>query len=639
MKLMCLRRRALITMTISTASTAAAATLASVALAAGSLTVTTCGAFVFNHAAVTGINTTFYCPPGTNVPPGMSIGAFQNKVRAGQRATWQATAPSGLSIVGASIPTNDMYSIHLNDNQGWGGGFYWAGGGAPTRDGMRSYSVSGLNSPYFGFQIVCGWSTCNGSTHPAQVTVEQISLQAMETQGPWLSAPDGLWQASGWVRGNWPLDFSGDSPNGICSFSATFSGSVLHGPTSPQNGSVWHQCAAPAFAQTVSTGAFGEGGLPLTLVDVDAAGVFGAVSKTVYVDNSSPSVALSGPHDAPTSAGVQYITATAAAGPSGVAGISCAVDGAPAQWHPGASASVPVGGLGVHSLTCSSANNARDASGNPAWSAPAAWTLSIRQPSVSAVSFARAFKVRECRRVSERQWVHGKSVTVRRHGHRVRVKRRGHFRTVNRIRCHRVTHTIRRTERVPFGARTTISGWLGTTQGDALGGQPVRIMTAADNGLGRFRQVAAAITRADGTWRARLPAGPSRLVVAVYDGASSVEPAFSEPAHLVVPASIRLLSIRPRHAPWGGTIMITGLLRGGYLPSAGERVDVRLSYNGGSADIASTHVTGRGRFKLRYRFSSGSGTVDYPIWLTTSADSAYPYAPASSRKKIVVVGP
>src|SRR5450755_1157083 len=96
-------------------------TLAAPALGAGSMTVTTCGAFVFNHSAAPGITTSINCPPGTTLPPGMSIEGFQNNVKKGPAGNWQATAPAGLSIVGASIPANDMYSIHLNDGKGWGG--------------------------------------------------------------------------------------------------------------------------------------------------------------------------------------------------------------------------------------------------------------------------------------------------------------------------------------------------------------------------------------------------------------------------------------------------------------------------------------------------------------------------------------
>src|ERR1039458_7235159 len=91
----------------------------SAAQGAGMLAVSTCGAFVFQSAAASGLNTLEYCPAGTNVPPGMSIMTGGNKVKAGTRASWQANAPAGIAITGASIAANQMYSIHINDGTGW----------------------------------------------------------------------------------------------------------------------------------------------------------------------------------------------------------------------------------------------------------------------------------------------------------------------------------------------------------------------------------------------------------------------------------------------------------------------------------------------------------------------------------------
>jgi hypothetical protein len=250
-----------------------AAVTVSAAQGAGTLVVSTCGASVFQHAAVFGLNTLEYCPPGTNIPPGMSIMTGGNKVNAGTHATWQANAPAGIAITGASIAANQMYSIHINDSTGWGGGFYYAGGNSTTHNNETSYAVSGLNSSYFGFKVICGWSTCNGSTNPAQLTVESMNLIATETQGPSLTAPDGLWQASGWARGSWPLHFFGDSPSGLCSLTASLNGQAIPGTSSPADQSVWHQCSAPAVNQTIQTGDYGQGAVPLTIAATDAAGV------------------------------------------------------------------------------------------------------------------------------------------------------------------------------------------------------------------------------------------------------------------------------------------------------------------------------------------------------------------------------
>jgi hypothetical protein len=473
-----------------------------------------------------------------------------------------------------------------------------------------------------------------------------------------LTAPDGLWQAPGWVRGSWPLHFYGDSPSGLCNLSASLDGQSIPGTSSPVNQAAWHQCNAAAVDQNIQTGSYGQGPLSLTLDAVDAAGVPASVTKTVYVDNSAPTVAISGPQDAPITAGVQYLTVAATAGPSGVAGISCSLDGAPAQWQAGATESIPVRGLGDHVLKCSSADNARDGSGNAGWSPPATRDVTIRQPTVTDVSFHRIAGALRCARVRERIHVPAQYGWVHVHHRKVRVRIPAQNRTVIRVRCHPhyVKHRVRihgrwrvvRTpvlprvvrsgvRRVAFGARTTIHGWLGTTQGNALAGQTVQILAAPNNGQGAFAPESVATTAANGTWSARLPAGPSRIIKAVYSGGGTVEPSAGQ-ALVVVPASIQL-RIRPRHAHWGGKLAITGRVRGGFLPAAGEAVILSVFFAGREHDFAHVSVSGNGRFRYIYTFLPGNGDASYPFSAETVRESDYAFAPGRSRREIVHVSP
>jgi hypothetical protein len=399
--------------------------------------------------------------------------------------------------------------------------------------------------------------------------------------------------------------------------------------------------------------------MPLTLSARNAAGVSSSTSTTAYIDNQVPAIALSGPTDAPTTAGVQYVNAVAATnGPSGIAGIGCSLDGAPALWYPGTGARVPVFGLGVHRVTCASANNARDATGNLGTSAPATWILSIRQPSVSALSFTRVVDALRCARTRERVRIPSHWVTVPWHGQHLRIKLPGQTRTVTVVHCHPVLvrrrvrthghwrvervvvlpHTVQASSRrVAYGAATRVSGWLGTSQGNALGGQLVQVIAAPDNGSGQFRQVATATTAANGGWSAPVPAGPSRILEAVYPGTALTEPSESALARVVVPASVRL-SIRPRHTHWGGTITITGQLRGGHVPPAGEVLFVRLKYNGKQIEVDHVRTGSDGRFRTSYTFLGGAGTAAYPFWVTSVPESDYPFAAGSSRQIRVTVG-
>jgi hypothetical protein len=186
-----------------------------------------------------------------------------------------------------------------------------------------------------------------------------------------------------------------------------------------------------------------------------------------------------------------------------------------------------------------------------------------------------------------------------------------------------------------------VVGWLGTATGNALGGQPVRILTAPDNGSGAFTQATVATASVDGSWSVRLPAGPSRLVEAVYDGASTVEPTSSGQIQVIVPASVKLLSVSPHHVGWGGTVRIAGQLKGGYLPAAGTLVRLRIGFGSGYTTYGvQEHVTGNGRFTTTYTFGAGIPGVRRRYWFQIASLPVgdYPYAPANSRRITVTVG-
>ena len=640
--------------------------------------VITCGPYanhVFQHAAAFGISTGGTCPNPPYSGGGLEVWSNGNDIPAGSRADWQATAPSGLAIVGASVPNGSLVSTGVDDGEGYGGGFYWAGGGAGTYDGEPSIGVGPFFSNYFGFQLVCGVSTC--TTGLSHLLVGEITLYVQETTGPTLVSPDGVWQSSGWVRGDWTLHLYGDSPSGLCGLGASISGQSVASSSSSQDPSVWHQCSAPGISQTIHTWQYGEGSMPLTLSALDAAGVPVSYTKTIYVDNSQPSVAMSGPTDAPSTAGVQYVTATGGGSPSGIDGLSCSVDGAPAQWYPGASAEVPVSGVGAHSVRCSAANNAVDQAGNHGWSDPASWSVKIGEPTVSGISFGNVVDALRCARVKERVTVPARWVTVR-HGHKlVKVRRPAHTKLVKVMRCHprttlrRVTVwvtvrrqgrkvRVKRTElervvltphvvnstsrRVPYGHGTTVNGWLGTDAGIALGGQTVSVLTAPDNGLGQFTAATTVTTVANGSWSASLPPGPSRLVEAVYGGSPTTEPSSSPDVLMAVPAKLRV-KIKPARVSWGKRVVISGQILGGYIPANQREVSQLLRLRIGVVGIGISQTAGipdvnrAGQFRTSFCFNTGRGVVHYWFSVSTLVETDYPFQPASSRRLQVKVGP
>ena len=472
---------------------------------------------------------------------------------------------------------------------------------------------------------------------------------ATENQGPSLIASVGnnLWyQAGRWVRndsgdGGWPIALSSSDPSGVCDMWAYVNGAVVQGPTATPNTAVWHQCPDQTWTQgaVVNTRDYvpGAGQLSLELDALNAAGVDSRVAETLNVDNDPVGVSLSTPNDPDTSQWVGHpvtVDAAASAGPSGIGGMNCSTDGAPAHAYP--AGGVSVDGNGMHTVSCTAWNQAEAPSGRPATGTrsvtvpidetppnttfeaqnpgdptglvvdtgdsesgvaggqiemrPAtggAWTalptqfdgqhllsrfddaglsgpyefqavacdnvgncsatdqqlaLPLRLASSSHVSFRKIVNPLQPRVVRQRVRVGWHWANVRRHGRLVRVKRGGHFKTIKVVKVVKhCTDQARPRRPSSLAAEARLQDPEAAPQEN--GPRPVwpqgHDPRAADHrtrradrrgsraGHGRARQSSSPPSprprlrpRApDGSWKAILPPGPSRLIRAVYGGA------------------------------------------------------------------------------------------------------------------------
>jgi hypothetical protein len=599
------------------------------------------------------------------------VGSFQinpaSEPEDGAKGQWMTVPPKQIAITGASVLRNWILVNPGLGGYGFAASFFWETGsqriypGADCCGGMNYASQqlerSFSGSHYFGFAVKCEISTC---AEPSQILdIRGVQLVGEDNASPTLT-PLGqniLYANGGWIRGSgWSASFQASADDGICDMAETVDGAWVQGPydTSPNHGS-WTQCPTPQSQyNTIDTDRYANGALSIAYAASDAASPANVAKARalVYVDNVTPTVGLSGPAYALSSAGTQYVTVTAGAGPSGVAAIFCSLDSGPWQRYAAATAQVPVAGVGEHAVSCYATNHAIDPSGQPATSPLETFHIDIQEPTVSSISFARIADALRCHRSHRRILIPAQTVTEHYHHHKIRVRIRAHHKWIKTLHCHaRVVHehirvghrwVTRRVvllphavrvdfKRVPFGRSTTVSGWLGTSGGDAIGRAPVEILTAPDDGSDRFSVVATTTTQESGDWQVRLRPGPSRLVEAAYPGSPTLAATTSAPVTLTVPASLSL-SIRPRDTHWTGTIRISGRLRGGYIPPSGELVVLKVGWRGGSAEIGHLYVGADGRFNVRYTFLRGSGSETYRIWASSVRESDYPYAPASSRR-------
>ena len=198
------------------------------------------------------------------------------------------------------------------------------------------------------------------------------------------------------------------------------------------------------------------------------------------------------------------------------------------------------------------------------------------------------------------------------------------------------------TEHVRHGHATTVSGWLGLSDGTALAGQTVQILTAPDNGLGQFAVAATATTAANGTWTAdaarRARPGSSRPPT---PAAPTTEATVSGQVKVVVRSRIKLKSVTPSRVAWGQSVTIKGKLIGGYLPAGGVNVRLRIGIGDAKATYGvQEHVAGNGRFTTTYTFGAGEARIHRRYWfqIATLPSGNYPYAPSSSNRIYVKVG-
>jgi hypothetical protein len=193
-----------------------------------------------------------------------------------------------------------------------------------------------------------------------------------------------------------------------------------------------------------------------------------------------------------------------------------------------------------------------------------------------------------------------------------------------RLQIHDPANVRRRYQQRAF----TIHGVLTNEQGEAIEGASLEVIGRRAP-LEHEVLLARIATAGDGTFTAKLPAGPSRRIVIGYrafTGATqySAKTTLTE----TIAAGVRL-RVSPRRTAPGATITLSGWVAGP-LPAHGVLVELLVHYRGAWEPFRDARTGAGGRFAVRYHFEGATGRFPFRAKVL-GEQSGFPYATGLSR--------
>lgn len=198
-------------------------------------------------------------------------------------------------------------------------------------------------------------------------------------------------------------------------------------------------------------------------------------------------------------------------------------------------------------------------------------------------------------------------------------------------------HQIRRS-----GAGAIAVGKLMTTIGTPVAGEEVTLMETFDRGARVAQRTLTIRTDAQGAFRVKLRAGPSRLISAEYPGDDRRTHAQSGLLRISATTSVAL-AITPTVTRNGRAVNMTGKVTGrqARVPARGKMIEIQYFDPSRKLwrPVEILHTSGSGRFHYSYRFRTISSAQQIIFRALAPAESGWPFLPAASRRQTVVVYP
>lgn len=190
----------------------------------------------------------------------------------------------------------------------------------------------------------------------------------------------------------------------------------------------------------------------------------------------------------------------------------------------------------------------------------------------------------------------------------------------------KLSSTVTRYTRSYKHSGLTLAGRLTSVVGDrALGGAGLDVLqTVTRAGTSRRTKTATVKTATDGTFRAKVPPGPTRTVQLAAAECGSVGPTLSERVRGAVQARTTTRRIRNRQ-----TARFRGKVLGGYV-GKGLPLELQVKVGASWKDVKAVTSNAKGEYRASYRFMRTYVRYTYRFRVVSRAGSAWPYLPARS---------
>ncbi len=195
---------------------------------------------------------------------------------------------------------------------------------------------------------------------------------------------------------------------------------------------------------------------------------------------------------------------------------------------------------------------------------------------------------------------------------------------------------------VGYKKKATVTGSILTREGSrAVSGASVEIEETFAVGAKKRQTTKSVVTDSQGRFSAKLAAGPSRSIVARYNGDRVYLGASSTPAKLGVRSKVTLKAPKQVDSDEGITFKGKVKAKGAKFGKAGKRLEVQVRVGKEWKAVGkSLRTNEKGAFKLRYRFSARyTRPIRYQFRAVALRERAFPYLPSKSKMRPVTVTP